>query len=69
MLKRPQSAPALEGLNFSFWCVVCFRQCPAAPSLPRPLRFPSRREPWVHPLGFTLIRRLLDGKTQEGALA
>ena len=26
LLVRPQSAPALEGLNFSFCCVVCFRQ-------------------------------------------
>jgi hypothetical protein len=56
-----------EGLNFSFCCVVCFRRTGGALSLPRPLSISSQKEPWIHPLGFTLIRRLLDGKANRSS--
>jgi hypothetical protein len=69
LLVRPQPAPVSK-VEISPFGVSFASDSTGGPSLCRGhCRFPSQKEPWVHPLGFTLIRRLLDGKAQEGALA
>jgi hypothetical protein len=69
LLVRPQSTP-LSKASTSPLGVSFASDSTGGPSPCRGhCRFLSQKEPWVHPLGFTLIRRLLDGKAQEGALA